>query len=125
MSLDVYLYGSPVDITCTCDHCGNEHRTIRSEPVYYANITHNLNNMADAVGLYQYLWRPDEHNITTARQLINPLLAGITELKSYPEKYRLLEPANKWGTYDDFIPWLERYLRACREYPDAAISVSR
>ncbi len=34
------------------------------------------------------------------------------------ERYRALEPENKWGTYDNFVPWVERYLAACEEYPD-------
>ena len=34
--------------------------------VYSANITHNLNTMADEAGIYKHLWRPDEIKITKA-----------------------------------------------------------
>jgi len=32
---------------------------------------------------------------------------------------------NGWGLYEDFVPWIERYLAACEEYPEAIIRVSR
>lgn len=32
---------------------------------------------------------------------------------------------NGWGTYKYFVPWLEKYLAACKEYPDAVVEVSR
>lgn len=40
--------------------------------LYEANITHNLNKMAAEAGIYECLWRPDEHGITHARQIIDP-----------------------------------------------------
>ena len=43
--------------------------------IYSRNITHNMNKMADAVGLYKPLWRPDEIGITKAAQLVEPLRA--------------------------------------------------
>lgn len=99
----------------------------RNQPteVFEANITHNLNKMADAVGIYGPLWRPEDSGIKTAGDLIPFLSDGIAELKRDPERYRKLEPENGWGTYDDFVPWLKRYLAACIEYPDAEISASR
>lgn len=96
-----------------------------SEEVYSANITHNLNRMAGEAGIYEPLWRPDEIGITTAKQLIEPLEKGLALLKSDPERFRKHDAQNKWGTYDQFVPFVERYLEACREYPDALVRVSR
>jgi hypothetical protein len=95
----------------------------RTQPteVFDANITHNLTQMADAVGLYKPVWRPDENGIQTAADMIPFLRDGIAELERNPDRYRKMEPENKWGTYDDFIPWLKRYLAACEEHPDATI----
>lgn len=93
--------------------------------VFRQNVTHNLNRMADAAGIYKAIWRPDEIGIQTAGELIPILSKGIEELKSDPEKFRELEPANKWGTYETFVPWVERYLAACEENPDATIYASR
>lgn len=95
------------------------------ERVFDANITHNLNKMADAAGIYKHLWRPEEIGITHARQLIEPLRAGIAKMESDPEAYRAFNPPNGWGSYDVFIPWIRRYLEACEKYPEATVSVWR
>lgn len=93
--------------------------------VFSANITHNLGNMASEAGIYEYVWRPEELGIMKAKELIEPLKAGIAELKRNPIKYKQFNPSNGWGSYDIFVPWLEKYLVACEEYPEAEITVSR
>lgn len=107
MSLDVYL------------------SAVRETTVYSSNITHNCGAMAREAGIYLHLWRPEEIGITKAAQLIDPLRQGIGLLKSDPDRFRKLEPENKWGTYEDFVPWVEAYLEACIENQDAKIEVSR
>ena len=99
--------------------------TVQSNEVFWANITHNLNTMADAAGIYQELWRPDELGITKARQLIDPLRAGLERLKAEPAKFRAFNPRNGWGTYEGLLEFVERYLAACEQYPDADVRVSR
>lgn len=113
MSLDVYLEPDK------CPHCG------RSGEGFSANITHNLTEMAHEAGIYEVVWRPEECGIQKARQLIKPLRKAIAEMKADPERFRQHNPPNGWGTYDDFVPWLERYLEACEEMPGAAVRVSR
>lgn len=93
--------------------------------VFWANITHNLNNMAEAAGIYKHLWRPAEIGITHASQLIEPLEDGLAKMKADPNKYREYDSPNGWGKYDDFVPWIERYIEACKQDPDAEVSVSR
>lgn len=93
--------------------------------VYSANITHNLALMADKAGIYKQLWRPDENGITHARQLITPLRAGLERLRSNSSYYREFNPTNGWGTYDGLVSFVENYLKACEEYPDAEVTVSR
>jgi hypothetical protein len=93
--------------------------------VYSANITHNLNTMASEAGIYEYLWRPDEINITKASELIDPLREGLHNLKIDPERYKKFNPENGWGSYDGLVNFVENYLNACYEYPDATIEVSR
>lgn len=94
------------------------------EEVYWANITHNLGRMADEAGIYSCLWRPEEIGFTKAEQLIHPLSEGLKRMKENPTHYKQFSAENGWGTYDQFIPWIERYLNACIEYPDALIRVS-
>jgi len=106
MSLDVYL-------------------EIDGKEVFWANITHNLNSMAEAAGIYQHLWRPEEIGITKAAQLVTPLFDGLERLKKFPQVFSVLDSPNGWGLYENFVPWTERYYRACCEYPAADVSASR
>lgn len=93
--------------------------------VYSDNITHNLNKMADAAGIYQHLWRPEEISITKAAQLIEPLVEGARKLRADPQHFKALNPSNGWGDYDGLCRFVEAYLNACREYPEANVGVSR
>lgn len=93
--------------------------------VYSANITHNLNKMAVAAGIYDVLWIPNEIGMTKAGELIELLEIGLNDLKNRPEYFEQFNSSNGWGTYEDFVPFVENYLNACKQYPDALISVSR
>lgn len=124
MSLDVYLDGPLVSRTCQCTECGNRHET---KPVTYwgANITHNLARMAAEAGIYGIVWHPEDNGITHANNLIVPLDAGIARLKADRKRFEAFNDPDGWGLYEHFVPWLERYLAVCREYPDATVRASR
>jgi hypothetical protein len=107
MSLDVYL------------------TKVQEVEIFDANITHNLGEMAHAAGIYQALWRPEEIGITHAKQLIEPLQAGIALMESDPERFEAFNSPNGWGLYKNFVPWLKKYLAACEAHPDAKVKVSR
>lgn len=107
MSLDVYIEAND----------GGE--------LYSANITHNLNKMAAAAGIYDCLWRAPENGFVKAGQLIDPLRKGILFLSENPDKCRDLEPDNRWGTWENFLPWCANLLSACKEFSDANIRTSR
>lgn len=107
MSLDVYL------------------KAVRPTTIYSANITHNLNQMASAAGIYKHLWRPEELGIKTARELIEPLRAGLALLKSDEPRFRTHDAPNGWGRYPHLVEFVTEYLAACEENPDAEIEVSR
>lgn len=98
--------------------------TVR-QSVYDANITHNLTDMAKAAGIYMEVWRPGEAGITKAEQLIEPLTRGIAAMRADPARFKRLDSPNGWGLYQNFLPWLERYLEACQEYPGADVRASR
>jgi len=95
------------------------------DDVYSANITHNLNTMAEAAGIYECLWRPDEIGITLAAQLIDPLSHGLQELCRDPERFLPLNPPNGWGSYEVLVSFVENYLLACIKYPAATVDVWR
>jgi hypothetical protein len=115
------------------------------DELYWANITHNLGEMADKAGIYEALWRPhrlkegynipekdhetewkfEEENPSTAKDIIPLLEKGLADLKERPEYFEQFNSPNGWGTYKHFVPFVENYLKACKEYPDAIISVDR
>lgn len=96
-----------------------------SEDCYSANITHNLNRMASEAGIYDALWRPDGLGIIKAEQLIEPLTQGLKTLKDDPARFEKLNPSNGWGDYKGLVEFVEKYLSACRQNPEALVSVSR
>ena len=103
MSLDIYL------------------DAVRRTRIHSQNITHNLNTMADHAGIYEALWHPEPG--TLAADLIDLLEKAIVDMKQRPDYYKQFDAENGWGTYDDFVPWLEELLEHCRENPDAEVSV--
>lgn len=98
---------------------------VQPTEVYSSNITHNLSRMANEAGIYQALWRSEEIGITKASQLIQPLEQGLSLMKSDPLRFEKFNAPNGWGMYKHFLPWVEEYLAACKENPDADVSVSR
>ena len=67
---------------------------IGEEEVYAANITHNLNEMAEAAGIYKHLWRPEEIGITKAAELIKPIEAGLADMVALPSHYEQYNAPN-------------------------------
>ena len=95
------------------------------EEVYSANITHNLNTMADAAGIYEALWRPEELGISKAGDLVETLEKGLRALIAEPPKFQAMNPSNGWGNYEGLVSFVENYLEACRKHPEAQVRVSR
>jgi hypothetical protein len=140
MSLDVYLIRKK-----WISYDAGKTLTEEDEAVYDANITHNLGKMADEAGIYEALWRPhrlrEGYNIPEgdynaeyevedrceikAKELIDRLEKGLADLKERPEHFETFNSPNGWGLYVNFVPFVEEYLNACKEYPDAIIVVYR
>lgn len=102
-------------------HCSDETCTT----VYDRNITHNLTTMAHEANIYEHLWKPEEIGIEHADQLIEPLTEGLKLLKSDPDRFKQFNPSNGWGNYEGFVDFVADYLEACKQYPEAKVSVSR
>lgn len=107
MSLDVSLY------------------VTQPTEVYTDNITHNMIGMAEEAGLYMPLWRPEKIGMSIAEDLIEPLRAGLDLLRANPARFEKYNALNGWGTYVNFVRFVENYLAACEAYPKARIEVSR
>lgn len=139
MSLDVSLYitrprkskfrrdGKRVTYSEIYDALGVEDRSLEFKEtcVFDYNITHNLGSMASAAGVYQALWRPEEVPANKAGDLIELLSSGLHRLTINPDEYKKFNPPNGWGSYDGLVRFVESYLNACKEFPDAGISISR
>ena len=98
---------------------------INEREVYDANITHNLGKMAAECDLYLPLWEPEEIGATHARDLIEPLRAGLARLGEERERLQEFNPSNGWGNYDGLVRFVTGYLAACEAWPDAEVQVSR
>lgn len=115
-----------------------------NEQLFWANITHNLGKMADKAGIYDALWRPyrlhkdykhfdiddEEYNFEQsvtiyAKDIVDIVEKGLKKMKNKPEYYTKFNSPNGWGTYENFVPWVERYLEALKEYPESKIEVDR
>lgn len=139
MSLDVYLKRRR-----WISYDEGKTNTIDDETVYDSNITHNLGKMADKAGLYEALWRPyqlhpdykepnnydiemefEESHTMYAKDVIEPLEKGLKKLRDFPERYKKFDSSNGWGVYKNLVEFTEKYLEACKEYPEAIIITSR
>lgn len=139
MSLDIYFFKNDVDfkkIRKDIDVLYEKRRSIQDEIALLEgnyeeaklssyNITHNLYEMAQEVGLYDVLWNPEKLGITIASQMLLPLESGINELEKDPNKYKAFDAPNGWGRYEDFLEFCKSILQKCREYPDAVIEVNK
>ena len=102
---------------------------------FNGGTTHNLIEMAEQAGLYNAIWRPyklfnlsDDEEYSReifAKNLIDALQLGYDKLLNNPSYYIQYNSSNGWGTYDNFISFVERYLSACKKYPLAIVDVSR
>ena len=122
MGLDIKLY-SKEKKTVMCYSCMHEHE--EQETLYETNITHNLGGMADEAGIYYALWRPEEIGAEYAKDIIDIVEKGLVDLKARPKYFEQFNSPNGWGMYEHFVPFVERYLEALKEYPESEIHVSR
>ena len=102
-----------------CPHCNG---VVHDVEVYTCEITHNLGNMAQRIGVYKHFWRQEELGIDRAYQLKLPLRWAIDELTVRRNYYKQFEPSNKWGTVEEFIKWMVDLLGYCSENPEAKVS---
>jgi len=119
--------------------------SVENETIYSANITHNLGEMADKAGIYEALWRPhrlkegynipeedhhaewefEDNSITLAKEIIPLLEKGLADLKNRPEYFKKYNSPNGWGMYEHFVPFVEKYLEACKANPDSIVTTDR
>lgn len=91
--------------------------------VFYKNITHNLSKMAKAVdyNFYETIWKGSQFILPKD---IFILKNGLEKLLNNKNFYKNFEPSNGWGTYEDLVSFVEDYINALEEFPDAKRFVS-
>jgi hypothetical protein len=93
--------------------------------VFSKNITHNLNHMADAAGIYDVLWEADNKGYIYGKDIVPILKKGLKDLKAKPDHYKQFNSPNGWGMYEHFVPFVEAVLEACKQYPNAYIEADK
>jgi hypothetical protein len=88
------------------------------------NVTHNLVSMAAEAGVYDAVWRPDEHGLDAAA-VLTAIVDGIATLLRDRERFERHNPTNGWGDYDGLVMFLVEYALELSKYPGASIEVSR
>lgn len=122
MSLDVTIY-YPVCIATDT----NGKKVIENVTFWEGNITHNLGEMANYVGVYTALWRPEElykgKYIKTSD--IGPHLElALQVMQDKPDECKQYN--NEWrGTYEWLLEFIKSYLNACNTYNRCYVKVSR
>lgn len=140
MSLDVTLYRN-----YHVSYDNGKTLEPQREFLYTSNITHNLGKMAAEAGLYEALWRPyqlkpgynipeDDHdaeyeyeeaNPVRAHEIIDIIEKGLEDMKARPKHYEKFNSSNGWGMYHNFVPWIEEYLKALKEFPETQVVCDR
>ena len=121
MGLDIDLIGEEKETVCYA--CNQKHK--EKETLFNTNITHNLGEMAREAGIYKALWRPEEIDAKIAKDIIDIVESGLIDLKAGQNTSGNLTVQTGGGTYKHFVPFVEEYLKALKEYPDAEIEISR
>jgi hypothetical protein len=116
--------------------------------LYEGNVTHNLAVMAKKCGVYEAIWRPymtlntyysslknfscyedelefESSSVIKSWQIIELIEKGLEEIKGNEEYYSKFDSVNGWGTYKDFLPFVEKYLEALKQYPKGIIHTYR
>lgn len=125
MGLDVSLIAKPIPDDYYDWDWDAQSDFMRENKLYTRYVTHNLGKMAQELGIYEYLWRPEEVGVVQAKQLIKPLGVAIDNIRDRKAHYRTFNPPNGFGTMDGFIDFMIDYLKACRTYPNAFVDACR
>ena len=58
-----------------------------------------------------------------AKDVTPTLQAAIKSMKAKPAKFKKLNPANGWGSYEGAVSSLEWLLEVCKEHPLATVEI--
>lgn len=87
--------------------------------LYSGNMTHNVVPMWKKAKVYNAIYMSKDKK---AKDIIKELKIGLKHMSSNPYDYILLNPDNKWRSYEVALEFLEEFTKACIAYPKATIS---
>ena len=90
--------------------------------IFTQKMDNKLKEIAKVAGIYECLWVPDERGISTAAQMVEPLIEAVTDLVAEQKKYEAFDNSDVW---QDFLQSCSNYLKACRMNPETVVKVSR
>lgn len=85
------------------------------------NITHNLIDMWKESGLYEALYLKEG---ARADEVLPMLRAGLQTLLEDEAHFVQYDASNKWGTYKQAVPWLDRVIESWERHPEGVVQVS-
>jgi hypothetical protein len=59
----------------------------------------------------------------TAQEAIERITDALRKLEADPKKYKAMNPANGWGSYEGAMMFLQDIRSACMRHPDGKLSV--
>lgn len=89
-------------------------------------ITHNLNKMAEKAGLYKVLWHPEEYfnkEEVFVKDILPLLEDGFNKLVANPDYYKKYNADNGWGTYDELVRFLKKYIEYCKMFLEEEVII--
>lgn len=100
--------------------------------VFDINITHNLNKMAEALGVYNILWHPEDLakeagvDKIYVKNFIEPINKAIEKLSTNMEYYqKKYGPKNGWGSAQGLLEDLRKIRQAIEDNPNGYFEASR
>ena len=101
---------------------------IETNEFWHGNITHNLNKMAqeckiecdtqhEGLSLYDLLWRDEYPWEMSHLEYTQCLMACLVSLTDEPERYKLFNPSNGWGTYEQLVEFVKSFIHALVDEP--------
>jgi len=95
-----------------CPHCGTE--------VYSVNYTWNISPMWVEAQVFNELKAGGKRGSEIGAALVT----GLARMRADPERYRALNPANGWGSYEGALQTLGEIVQAVQAWPECVTRIS-
>lgn len=91
--------------------------------LWWRNITHNVNKMADKCGLYKPLWCANEYE--SNKDIVEGISSGIKKAIEMRWELEAMNPENGWGSHKDLLLFAYAVRDALIEFPHGIVHISK